>query len=118
EIALLVGSAWLGASALCARLLPRFSGAPAQLAAAVLTLALLLWTAELLGTIGLLKALPYLLCVAVVGLALRFGLTRSSLSPAGGVGDAATTGPAAEALDPAPLVSFAIANVAFLHFAA
>src|ERR1700733_12862349 len=135
EVALLIGFAWLGASALRARPLPRFSGAPAQLASAVLALALLLWTAELLGTIGLLKALPYLLCVAVVGLVLRFGLTRSSPSPAGGVGagvprgaggaqrrstggDAATTGPATEALDPATLISFAIATIAFVHFAA
>jgi hypothetical protein len=135
EVALLVGSAWLGASALRARLLPKLSGAPAQLASTVLSLALLIWVAELLGTFGLLKALPYLLCVAMVGLVLRFGFTRSSPSPAGGVGagvprgaegaqrpstvgDAATTGPAAEALDPATLISFAIAALAFVHFAA
>jgi hypothetical protein len=42
EIALLLGFAWLGASTLRSCLLPRLSGAPAHLALAVLTLALLL----------------------------------------------------------------------------
>ena len=52
-----VGFAWLGASALRARLLPRLSGAPAHLATAVvLALALLIWVAELLGTFGALEA--------------------------------------------------------------
>ncbi len=84
ELTLLVGFAWMGASALRARLLPRFSGAPSQLASAVLALALLIWIAEILGTIGLFKAVPYLLGVAVTGLGLRFGLARSSASSAGG----------------------------------
>jgi hypothetical protein len=74
EIALLVSFATLGAAALRSRLLPGFSGAPAHLATAVLALALLLWTAEFLGTFGLLEPLPYLAGVAVVGLGLRLAV--------------------------------------------
>ncbi|HYJ21059.1 MAG TPA: hypothetical protein VEW07_03425, partial [Solirubrobacterales bacterium] len=135
ELALLVGCAWLGASALRARLLPKFSGAPARLATAVLTLAFLLWVAELLGTLGALEPLPYLLGIAVLGLALHFGPMRSSPLPAGGavagvprgaedakhpstVGDAAATGPAAEGSGPAAFFALAIAAIALVHFAA
>lgn len=71
EILLLVGFAWLGAVALRQRLLPDFKGAPAHLATSVLTLAILLWTAELLGTFGLFEPLPYLVLVVAVGVALR-----------------------------------------------
>ena len=51
------------------RLLPRFEGAPACLATVVLALALLLWAAEILGTVSLFKPVPYLLLVAVAGAA-------------------------------------------------
>jgi hypothetical protein len=120
EIALLLGFAWSGASAIRVRLLPRLSGAPAQLATVVLALALLIWVAELLGTVGLFEALPYLLGVAATGLGLRLGLARSSAAPAGGAvaGDVAATGPAAEGSGPATLISFAIAIIALVHFAA
>ncbi len=74
EILSLVGFAWLGATQLRRRLLPEFTGAPAHLATAVLALALLLWAAELLGTVGLFEPLPYLLTVSVVGLGLWLGL--------------------------------------------
>jgi hypothetical protein len=67
EIALLVGFAWLGAAALRARLLPRLPGAAAHLASAVLALALLIWTAELLGTVGWFKPVPYLVGVVAAG---------------------------------------------------
>ena len=67
ELALLVGFAWLGASALRAWLLPRFEGVPAQLASAVLALAILLWAAELLGSFGLWEPVPYLVAVALIG---------------------------------------------------
>ncbi|HEX8050148.1 MAG TPA: hypothetical protein VF504_01660, partial [Solirubrobacterales bacterium] len=70
EILLLAGFAWLGGSALRWWLLPRFEGAPAQLATAVLALALLIWPAELLGSFGAFDPVPYLLLVAVVGLVL------------------------------------------------
>lgn len=135
EIALLIGFAWLGASAVRTRLLPRLSGVPAQLVCAVLALALLIWAAELLGTVGLFEALPYLLGVAATGLALRFGLARSSTSLADGAqagvprgaeprpaastgGDAAARGSAAEASGPATLIACVIATFALIHFAA
>jgi hypothetical protein len=70
EIALLAGFAGLGASALRARLLPTFSGAPAHLATAVIALALLIWIAEILGSFGLFEPVPYLVGVSVVGLGL------------------------------------------------
>jgi hypothetical protein len=134
ELALLVGFAWLGVSSLRARLLPGLLGASAHLATAVLTLALLLWVAELLGTFGAFEPLPYLLGIAIAGIALRLGLSRPSPPPAGGavagvprgaedakhpstVGDAAATGPAAEGPGPAAFISFAIAAIALVHFA-
>jgi hypothetical protein len=74
EIAILAGSATLGASALRARLLPDFQGAPAHLATAVLALALLIWSAELLGTFGFFEPGSYLVVVAVVGLGIWLGV--------------------------------------------
>jgi hypothetical protein len=70
ELALLAGFATMGAATLRRRLLPGFTGAPAQLATAVLALALLIWVAEILGAFGLFEAGLYLLGVAVVGLGL------------------------------------------------
>jgi hypothetical protein len=74
EIALLAGFATLGASAIRSRLLPDFTGAPAQLATTVIALALLILAAELLGSFGLFEPLPYLGAVAVVGMGLRLGI--------------------------------------------
>jgi hypothetical protein len=74
EIALLVGFAVLGALTLRVRLLPAFSGAPAHLASGVIALALLIWTAELLGSLGLFEPMPYLAAVALAGLGFRLGL--------------------------------------------
>ena len=68
EVLALAGFATLGASALRARLLPSFTGAPAHLATAVLALAILIWAAELLGSFGLLQPLPYLALVVLAGL--------------------------------------------------
>src|SRR3954449_10017138 len=70
EILLLGGFAWLGGTALRRWLLPRFEGAPGHLATAVLALALLIWPAELLGSFSAFDPVPYLLLVAIVGLAL------------------------------------------------
>jgi hypothetical protein len=70
EILLLCGFAWLGGSTIRTWLLPRFEGAPAHLASAVIALAVLIWGAELLGTIGWLEPAPYLLLLAVAGLGL------------------------------------------------
>jgi hypothetical protein len=74
EVLLLAGFALLGGSTLRRMLLPRFSGPPAWLATAVIALALLIWTAELLGSFGWFDAGAYLVAVAVVGVGLRFGV--------------------------------------------
>jgi hypothetical protein len=74
EVLWLVGFATLGASAVRARLLPTFSAAPAHLATAVIAVALLIWTAELLGSFGLFEPVPYLVVVALVGVGLWLGL--------------------------------------------
>jgi hypothetical protein len=66
-ILLLGGFAWLGGTALRRWLLPRFAGAPAALAASVLALALLIWSAELLGSLGVFEPVPYLLLAALGG---------------------------------------------------
>src|SRR3954447_849280 len=70
EILLLGEFAWLGGTALRRWLLPRFEGAPAHLATAVLALALLIWPAELLGSFSAFDPVPYLLLVGLVGLLL------------------------------------------------
>jgi hypothetical protein len=70
EILLLGGFAWLGGAALRQWLLPRFEGAPAGLATAVLAVALLIWPAELLGSFGAFNPVPYLLLVALTGVGL------------------------------------------------
>jgi hypothetical protein len=114
EIALLVGFAGLGAARVRSRLLPRFEGAPTWLATAVLALALLLWAAELLGTISLFDSLPYLLLVAVVGVALWKLVPRRQ-----GEGD--SPHPSQQAWVrriPLPtLVALLIAAIALAHFA-
>jgi hypothetical protein len=122
ELALLAGFAWLAASALRSRLLPDFRGAPAHLASTVLALALLLWAAELLGTFGALKPIPYLLTVGLGATAIsalargrhegrcRERKPRPQAPP---LGAAAGQGPNA-----VTLISLAIAAIAFIHFAA
>jgi hypothetical protein len=122
EITLLLGFAWLGASALRFRLLPSLSGAPAHLASAVLALALLLWTAELLGTVSALKPIPYLLLVIFAGTAIRAlargrhgGRCRERKPRPQAPSPVATAGQGPNAMT---LISFAIAVIAFVHFAA
>ncbi|MGN6217460.1 MAG: hypothetical protein ACTHN7_10980 [Solirubrobacterales bacterium] len=70
EILLLGGFAWLGGMALRRWLLPRFEGASAHLATAVLALALVIWPAELLGSFSIFEPVPYLLLVVAIGLDL------------------------------------------------
>jgi hypothetical protein len=83
EIAILAGSVTLGASALRARLLPGFQGAPAHLSTAVLALALLIWSAELLGTFGFFEPGLYLVVVAVAGFGVWLGVGRGWGHPGG-----------------------------------
>ncbi len=112
ELSLLAGFAILGATRLRARLLPDLRGAPGHLAVAILALALLLWTAELLGSFGLLDPVPYLLLVIAVG----FG-AWTLLGRAAPEGHPRREDPsAAVPLVPA-LIAFAIAAWAVIHFA-
>jgi hypothetical protein len=76
EVLLLGGFAWLGGAAVRRWLLPRFEGAPAGLATAVLALALLIWPAELLGSFGAFEPVPYLLLVTAMGMALWWAAPR------------------------------------------
>ena len=64
----------LGATQTQKRLLPGWSGAPAWLATVVVALALLILTAEVLGTFGLFAPVPYLVMVSAVGLGLWWGV--------------------------------------------
>src|SRR3954452_11488402 len=70
ELGAIVGFAWLGAGSARRRLVSEVKGPPAHLATTVVALALMLWTAELLGTVGAFDSVPYLVAVTVVGLAV------------------------------------------------
>ena len=124
EIALLVGFAGLGASRMRSRLLPRFEGAPSHLATGVLALAILIWAAEILGTVSLFKPVLYVLLVLAIGLSLRL-----CVSPGGGEGEGPRTDIPARPKDPPPrqappaataasLAALLIAVIALVHFAA
>ncbi|MEZ5077786.1 MAG: hypothetical protein R2725_10110 [Solirubrobacterales bacterium] len=132
ELLVLVGFAWLGAARVRGRVVPSFRGAPAHLATAVLATALLLWSAELLGTVSLFEPVPYLVVVVAVGLGLRAGI--GPVSPAGGarvgdprgaedakhpstVGVTRVTGPADPPTPVATAIGLAIAAIAVLRFA-
>jgi hypothetical protein len=78
ELGLLAGFATLGAVQLRRRLLPDFTGAPAHLTTIVLAFALLIWVAELLGTVGLFEPLPYV--IGIVLAALAAGVLSSGAS--------------------------------------
>jgi hypothetical protein len=78
EVLLLGGFAWLGGTAVRVWLLPRFEGAAAHFAAAVIALALLIWSAELLGSFGFFDPVPYLIAIGAVGLGLWKFLPRPS----------------------------------------
>jgi hypothetical protein len=145
EIGLIVGFAWLGAGGARRRLVPELSGAPGQLATAVLAIAGLLWIAEVLGTVRWFKAGPYATAAIVVGGGMwalvrgscrRGEATSPALRAASGAGTGAhegteprppqPSGPARSPhldttlgrVDAATLIALAIAAVAVIHFAA
>ncbi len=109
ELLWLVGFAWLGAARVRRRLVAELDGEVGFLATAIVAIALLIWVAELLGTISAFKPVPYLLSVAVVGLVLRLTVPPP-------------TGPAADSHRPfrpsliATVVSLLIAGIAIGHF--
>lgn len=121
EILLLLGFAGLGGTALRRWLLPRFEGAPAYLATAVLALALLIWPAELLGSFSLFEAVPYLLLVAALGLGLWKFAPRP---PEEGIPHPYLLGGVRDSLLRrdgrwwSTLIALVIAAVAVIHFAA
>ncbi|HEY2480484.1 MAG TPA: hypothetical protein VGI17_17355 [Solirubrobacterales bacterium] len=139
ELLWLVGFAWVGAARVRSRWLPEVEVEAGFLATSVVAVALLIWVAELLGTVSAFKPAPYLLCVAALGLALRFlvppaggapmGATRRAQAapPPSTVGEIGATGPAAA--NPAPsaslrtrpslwstVISLLIAGIAIGHF--
>ncbi|HEX4731305.1 MAG TPA: hypothetical protein VH299_08540 [Solirubrobacterales bacterium] len=70
ELIWLVGFAWIGAARVRRRWLPEVGGEAGFLAGAVVAVALLIWVAEVLGTVSLFKPVPYLVGMGVVGLVL------------------------------------------------
>ncbi len=126
ELSLLVSFSWLGGSAIRSKLLPRFSGASSFLATTVLSLALLLLVAELLGSLSVFEPLPYLLVVGLLGLVFRLSRgwrgrgdhPRGSFSYRSGVVGPCRDRTRGPTTDVASLIAFAIATLAVLHFAA
>ena len=137
ELLLLVGFAWVGAARVRRRWLPEVGGEAGFLASAVVAVALLIWVAELLGTVSAFKPVPYLLSVAVVGLVLRLTVPSAGGAPMGAphraqaaeqpstVGEIGATGPAAATQSPAAgarpspwatVIALVVAGIAIGHF--
>jgi len=119
DILLLAGFALLGGSTLRRMLLPRFSGPPAWLATGVIALALLVWTAELLGSFGWLDPVPYVVVVGLAGVGCRALVPRVAGRgrPFDGNGVLSPTGPAGRAPDPIASIALLVAAAAVVHFA-
>jgi hypothetical protein len=83
-LAIALGAA-AGAIRVRARLLPGWSGAPARLADLLLGLALVVWIAELLGTVDAFRELPFVLGVAVAGVAIRALVAPPRAAPGAGL---------------------------------
>lgn len=111
EIGLVVGFAWLGASAARRHLLPGWSGMPAWLGSLVLGSALVLIVAEVLGTFGLFEPLPYLVGVAVAGCG-AWAVARRLDSGESGIGP-----PAPGQIRAVILVALGFALIAIAEFA-
>jgi hypothetical protein len=113
ELLALVGFAWIGAARVRRRWVPEVGAETGFLATMVGAVALLIWVAEALGTVSLFKPVPYLLGVAVVGLALRFTVGEPAPSPA----DPRPANPFRERPSlGATVVSLVIAGIAIGHF--
>jgi hypothetical protein len=115
ELLWLVGFASVGAARVRRRLLPEVRGEAGLLASVVVAVALLIWIAELLGTVSAFKPVPYLLGVAVVGVALWRLVPSAAGAP---VGETGATGPAAGARPSliATVISLVVAGIAIGHF--
>ncbi len=77
ELAFVVLSFALSGLALRSRLLPAWSGAPARLVEAVAGVALLIWTAELLGAVGLLRDWALIASSLLIAVAALLWSSRS-----------------------------------------
>jgi hypothetical protein len=73
-----LGSVGVGAAAVRRHLLPDWHGAYARLAEIVTGCALLVGIMEVLGTVGLFRLVPMVVCSIAVGSALRLGLASRS----------------------------------------
>jgi hypothetical protein len=114
ELIWLVGFAWLGASRVRRRLLAELEGEAGFLATAVVAIALLVWIAELLGTVSAFKPVPYLVAMAVVGGALWF-VVGDEPGRDDGSGEERRSAVARPSLV-ATVVSLLIAGIAIGHF--
>jgi hypothetical protein len=81
ELAVLVLAAGAGARRVRSHLLAGWSGAPALLCDVVIGLAIVLLVAELLGTVGAFRELPFVGATALVGIVLRVGVRPGPESP-------------------------------------
>jgi hypothetical protein len=84
ELTFVVVSFALAAFSLRARLLPAWRGAPARLVEAVTAVALLIWTAELLGAVGLFREWALILASLLVAVAALSWSSRGGEGWAGG----------------------------------
>jgi hypothetical protein len=132
ELLWLVGFAWVGAARVRRRLLPEVRGEVGFLASAVVAIALLIWVAEVLGTVSLFKPVPYLIGVAAVGSVLRFAVGEPGVDSGGdaepaplgsveqsGGGTSGPVGVGGATYRPsliATVVSLVIAGIAIGHF--
>jgi len=111
--AAVIASLALAATRLRGRLLPRWSGAPARLAEAVLGLSLLTGLSEGLGTFGLFRTFPLVAgCVIAGGASRRLGpgeSRRGSEMPQGGPRPATAQSSRAAARSAAPVAVAALA---------
>jgi hypothetical protein len=114
ELIWLVGFAWLGASRVRRRLLAELEGEAGFLATAVVAIALLIWIAELLGTVSLFKPVPYLIAMAVVGGALWF-VVGDEPGQEDGSGEDRRSATARPSLV-ATVIALLIAGIAIGHF--
>jgi hypothetical protein len=127
ELLWLIGFAWAGASRVRRRWLPEARGEADFLASAVIAIALLIWVAEILGTVSLFKPVPYLVGVALVGGGAWFWL-RDDPTAAGAAavgpapGATASTRSAPRGAGPerpsllATVIALVVAGVAIGHF--
>lgn len=121
EIALLVGASVAGAACLRRTWVPQLSDAPAHLATAVLALALLVWSAVLLGTVAAFKAGPYLAVVGAAALGIWVVSRRSAARVSAGAiareADASERTAAPSQRGVATALAMLLGVVALVHFA-